>query len=61
LSSDDLIYLCSDGVYNWIKLDKINAIIEQNSNYKIIANKVVNEAFTNKSNDNMTAIILKIK
>jgi serine/threonine protein phosphatase PrpC len=60
VKTDDLFYICTDGVYHWIKNERINNIVKETQNFDDVAKKVVAEAIANKSNDNLTAIVIRI-
>ena len=54
---DDIILMCSDGLTNMIKEERIYNIIKEN--YKIAPTKLVEEANENGGYDNITAVIIK--
>lgn len=65
MKDEDLYIICSDGVYNFIKEEKLLEIIK---NYNIKDSKdlnefcksVVNTALGNKSNDNTTVVAIYV-
>ncbi|MDR2568374.1 MAG: serine/threonine-protein phosphatase [Mycoplasmataceae bacterium] len=58
IESGDYVFLCSDGVYNWISLDEAAKIIEEHKENS--SQKIIDFCLTNKSNDNLTAIVVQI-
>lgn len=56
----DVCFLASDGVYHFINLNDINKIIsDQRNSFEKVAQKLVDKALQNKSNDNLTCIIVE--
>jgi serine/threonine protein phosphatase PrpC len=51
--------LCCDGLYNWIELSKINEIIDKETDFSKVADKLIELALKNGSNDNITTIVIK--
>jgi serine/threonine protein phosphatase PrpC len=61
MRSGDVLFLATDGVYNYIDIKDINNIISINStnNFSLISKNIVQKALDNKSNDNLTSIIIE--
>ena len=57
------ILLCSDGLYNFLKINKINNVIFlcQIKDFDSIASRLAQEALTNGSNDNISCILIELK
>ena len=62
ISSGDNILLCTDGLYNYLQINKIANLVTlcQEENFSSIATKLVQEALLNGSNDNITAVLIEI-
>jgi serine/threonine protein phosphatase PrpC len=50
---------CTDGCYNWIKLDDVDDIV-RDKNDSNPAKTIVQKALDNNSNDNITCVIAKV-
>ncbi|MDR2636682.1 MAG: protein phosphatase 2C domain-containing protein [Mycoplasmataceae bacterium] len=59
-NASDIIHICSDGVYNWVKNNDIIQIINNNtSKFSQCAKDIVETAYKQDSNDNMTSFVIK--
>ena len=58
----DSLLLCSDGLYNYLKINKIANLIAlyQGNNFSEITSNLVQEALLNGSNDNITCVLIEI-
>ncbi|MDR2823436.1 MAG: serine/threonine-protein phosphatase [Mycoplasmataceae bacterium] len=62
LQSGDVLFLATDGVYHYIKNDDISAVIKNNSdNFASISKTIIQKALDNKSNDNLTSIVIEFR
>lgn len=61
IESGDVLFLASDGVYNYIKLDDVSEIIRNLSNksFEHISDNLIKKALANNSNDNLTSIVIE--
>lgn len=61
LKSNDVIFLGTDGLYNYINIETINEIISVNrsNGFEKISEILVNKAIANYSNDNVTCIVVE--
>jgi serine/threonine protein phosphatase PrpC len=61
IESGDIIFLATDGVYHYIKLDTINELINNNAhrNFDLISKNIIQKALENKSNDNLTSLVIE--
>ncbi len=61
INKDDLFLLASDGLYNYFQINEINYILsfERANGFENICKSLVNKAFKNGSNDNITAILIE--
>ena len=59
---NDVFFLASDGLYNYIDINKINEVIStsRNKGFDTICPTLIKYALENQSNDNLTGIILEI-
>jgi len=60
IEKDDTFLLMTDGVYEFVDVELINKTIESNNNLDEVAKTIVEKAFDNNSNDNLTIQIVKI-
>jgi protein phosphatase len=60
MEKDDFFFLMTDGVYEFIDVELINETLESNNNLDEVAKIIVEKAFENNSNDNLTIQIVKI-
>jgi len=58
---NDIILLCSDGLWNALKEHEITKILKQQTTSKKICIDLINHALDHNSQDNITCIILKVK
>jgi protein phosphatase len=56
----DIFLMCTDGLTDYILNDNIKEIIEKSINCQNICQNLIKEAKNNGSNDNITAIVIKI-
>jgi serine/threonine protein phosphatase PrpC len=61
IDTGDVLFLASDGVYNYIKLDDVTDTIRNLSNtaFEHISDNLIKKALTNNSNDNLTSIVIE--
>ncbi|MDR0985514.1 MAG: serine/threonine-protein phosphatase [Mycoplasmataceae bacterium] len=60
LHEGDVIFLATDGVYYFIKPEQVNEIIKRcSNNFETVAKNIIDVALANKSNDNLTAIVVE--
>ena len=54
--------LCSDGLYNYLKINKISSMITlcQQEDFSGLTTKLVQEALLNGSNDNISSVLIEI-
>jgi serine/threonine protein phosphatase PrpC len=59
----DVLFLATDGVYNFIDLNHVNDFISNNhqNNFALISKSVVQKALENRSNDNLTSVIFECR
>jgi serine/threonine protein phosphatase PrpC len=56
----DVLFQATDGVYHYLKLSDVNNVLKNNSNnFSTIARNLVQIALNNKSNDNLTCIVVE--
>lgn len=60
ISKSDIILLCSDGLCGSVKNDEILNVIMEGGGCKEIAEKLVEKAIERKSDDNITAIVIRV-
>lgn len=56
----DIFLICSDGVHGHITEDELEAILSQNKSLVEIARQIVETALNNQSDDNSTAVVVKL-
>jgi serine/threonine protein phosphatase PrpC len=63
ITPSDVLFLATDGVYNYIDIKTINGIISANSttNFSLISKNIVQQALDNKSNDNLTSVVVETR
>jgi serine/threonine protein phosphatase PrpC len=61
INSGDLLFLVSDGVYHYTKLDDVTNVIKNLSiqSFDSISDKLIKLALNNGSNDNLTSIVIE--
>lgn len=61
LMKDDLLFLASDGLYNYIAIDEINKTImyERSMGFQNISDSLIKKALDNQSNDNLSGIVIE--
>lgn len=61
IESGDVLFLSSDGVYNYIKLEDVTNTIRNLSNnvFEYISDNLIRKALDNNSNDNLTSIVIE--
>jgi serine/threonine protein phosphatase PrpC len=61
MNPSDVLFLATDGVYNYIDIKDINNMISTNStsNFSLVSKNIVQKALDNRSNDNLTSIIIE--
>lgn len=57
---DDIFLICSDGVHGHITEEELEAILSQNKSLLEIARQIVETALNNNSDDNSTAVVVKL-
>nr|WP_318717812.1 protein phosphatase 2C domain-containing protein [uncultured Treponema sp.] len=57
----DIFLICSDGVHGHISDDGLESILSQNKSLLEIARQIVETALNNNSDDNSTAVIVKLE
>lgn len=57
----DIFLICSDGVHGHISDDELETILSQNKSLLEIARQIVETALNNNSDDNSTAVIVKLE
>ena len=60
LESNDILLLCSDGLYGEVPAERIAEILETDQNMNDMCNTLVKEALAAGGRDNITVICLKI-
>ena len=62
VKAGDNVLLCSDGLYNYLKIGKIANLISlyEGENFAAITSNLVQEALLNGSNDNITSVLIEI-
>jgi serine/threonine protein phosphatase PrpC len=56
----DVLFQATDGVYHYLKLSDINNVMKNNTNnFNTIAKNLIQIALGNKSNDNLTCIVME--
>lgn len=61
LEKDDILLICTDGLYSMVKDDKISEIIEEKKELQDILNRLISEANDNGGRDNISAIIIRFE
>ena len=56
----DIFLICSDGVHGHISDDELESILSQNKSLVEIAREIVERALNNNSDDNSTAVVVKV-
>lgn len=59
--SNDVFLICSDGVHGYISEDEMEEILSGNYSLVEKARQIVNKALDNNSDDNSTAVIVKLE
>jgi serine/threonine protein phosphatase PrpC len=61
INSGDVLFLASDGIYNYIKLDEVTTIIRNlsNNSFEHISSNLIKQALANNSNDNLSGIVIE--
>lgn len=60
IARDDIILLCSDGLYGEVSSERIQELLGQEGNMNDICGRLVDEALDSGGRDNITVICLKI-
>ena len=62
VKTGDNILLCSDGLYNYLKISKIASMVAlcQEENFGALTTKLVQEALLNGSNDNISSVLIEV-
>ena len=60
ISRDDILMLCSDGLYGEVSPERITDILSRNDNMNDTCTQLVDEALSCGGRDNITVICLKI-
>ena len=60
LKTNDIILLCTDGLYNEIKYNEIKNHVNSNKELKVITENLVQAALDSGGNDNISVILLKV-
>jgi protein phosphatase len=56
----DILFQATDGVYHYLKLADVNNIMKNNTNnFSTIAKSLIQMAIQNKSNDNLTCVVME--
>jgi serine/threonine protein phosphatase PrpC len=56
----DVLFQATDGVYHYLKLSDINNTMKNNvNNFSTISKTLIQKALENKSNDNLTCVVLE--
>jgi serine/threonine protein phosphatase PrpC len=56
----DVLFQATDGVHHYLKLSDVNNAIKNNTNnFSTIAKTLVQIALSNKSNDNLTCVVVE--
>lgn len=58
--TNDLFFLCSDGLTDFLKEEEINQILKEELSLKTTVKKLIHRAKENGSHDNITVLMLKI-
>lgn len=61
LFDDDYIMVCSDGLYNLVKDEKIHSIINNQDSIMECKNELIAAALSNGGNDNITLALINVK
>jgi len=61
LEEGDVLMLSSDGVHDFIESDKIKAILAQDKSAEEISKELVDTAFANDSDDNISAVVGRVE
>ncbi|MDR2557361.1 MAG: protein phosphatase 2C family protein, partial [Mycoplasmataceae bacterium] len=56
---NDLIIVCTDGVYNWTTPQQWTAIIEHEKEFQLWSAKITAAALNNRSDDNCTCALVR--
>lgn len=59
LQNDDLLLLCTDGLYNQLNREELEDILALDERLQIKAGKLVNLALERGGNDNITAVLVR--
>jgi protein phosphatase len=60
LENDDLLILCSDGVWDLINSDEMGKIFSNNKNLQTAVNNIIHQVLERGANDNATLVALKL-
>jgi serine/threonine protein phosphatase PrpC len=56
----DILFQATDGVYHYLKLNDVNNTMKNNTNnFSTISKTLIQTALENKSNDNLTCVVLE--
>jgi serine/threonine protein phosphatase PrpC len=56
----DVLFQATDGVYHYLKLTDVNNVIKtNNNNFNAISGNLIDIALENRSNDNLTCVIME--
>jgi PPM family protein phosphatase len=58
---DDIFFMCSDGLCDFVTKDEMSFILRNSNTVQESVNKLIQAAKVNKSNDNITVMMVKIK
>ena len=58
---EDVFLMCSDGVHGFVSDECIEKILSRNETVETMASTIVQSAIANNSDDNCTAVVVKIK
>ncbi len=61
LKADDVLIICSDGLYDEVPNETLIELIEKNDNMSTLSGELVDKANENGGHDNVTVISLKVQ
>jgi serine/threonine protein phosphatase PrpC len=61
LQPGDVLLLCSDGLYEPVKPDRVVELLQAEGTAQALAERLVEEAYTRGGTDNITAVVVRVR